>query len=67
MNRAKGEAEAQRLQAEALKAAGGNLVIQREWVSALASGRVKLPQVLVVNGDSGAVPPLMLDLGKYGK
>ena len=39
INRAKGEAEAQRLQAEALKASGGDLVIQREWVSALASGR----------------------------
>ena len=51
VNRAKGEAEAQRLQAEALRAAGGQLVIQREWVSAIASGRVQLPDVLVVNGD----------------
>jgi regulator of protease activity HflC (stomatin/prohibitin superfamily) len=66
INRAKGEAEAQRLQANALKASGGNLVIQREWVSALASGRVKLPDVLVINGKEGAVPPLLLDLGKYG-
>ena len=67
INRAKGEAEAQRLQAEALRANGGDLVIQREWVSALASGRVRLPEVLVVNGEKGAVPPLLLDLGKYSK
>lgn len=67
VNRAKGEAEAQRLQAEALRAAGGQLVIQREWVSAIASGRVQLPDVLVVNGDSGSIPPIMLDLGKYVK
>ena len=66
INRAKGEAEAQRLQANALKASGGNLVIQREWVSALASGRVKLPEVLVLSGKDGTLPPLLLDLGKYG-
>jgi prohibitin 1 len=66
INRAKGEAEAQRLQANALKASGGNLVIQREWVSALASGRVKLPEVLVLSGKDGTLPPILLDLGKYG-
>ena len=58
-NRAKGEAEAQRLQAEAPKASGV-IRIQRMGY-ALASGR-QLPEVLVVCGKDG-VPPLLLDLG----
>jgi regulator of protease activity HflC (stomatin/prohibitin superfamily) len=47
INRAKGRAEAARLEAIALQAQGGNLVLQREWIN---KWNGQLPQVTTGNG-----------------
>ena len=56
INRAKGKAEANRLEAESLKAQGGDLVIQKLF---LESWDGKLPVVMSGSGDT-----LLLDLNK---
>ncbi|MEB3358932.1 MAG: prohibitin family protein [Synechococcales bacterium] len=57
INRAKGKAEAQRLLAETLKAAGGELVLQKEAIEAWRQGGSQMPNVLVMTGkSSGGVP-----------
>ncbi|ACK64588.1 band 7 protein [Rippkaea orientalis PCC 8801] len=58
VNRAKGKAEAQRLLAETLKAQGGELVLQKEAIEAWREGGAKMPNVLVMGGEShgGGVP-----------
>lgn len=60
INRAKGKAEAQKLLAETLKSAGGELVLQKEAIEAWKSGGAQMPQVLV-GGDSSA-PPFLFNL-----
>jgi prohibitin 1 len=55
VNRAKGKAESQRLLAGTLKAAGGELVLQKEAIEAWKSGGAQMPQVLVV-GEGGQLP-----------
>ena len=47
INRAKGKAEAQRLLAETLKAQGGELVLQKEAISAWREGGSQMPEILV--------------------
>lgn len=61
INRARGKAEAQRLLAETLKAAGGDLVLQKEAIEAWRRGGAQMPRVLVMSGDdsSGGVPFLL--------
>ncbi|WP_448515115.1 prohibitin family protein [Parathermosynechococcus lividus] len=61
INRAQGKAEAQRLLAETLKAAGGQLVLQKEAIEAWREGGAQVPEVLVINGDGGT-PPFFLNL-----
>jgi len=56
INRAKGRSEAQRLIAETLKAAGGNLVLQKEAIEAWKAGGAQMPRVLVSGGNAGGVP-----------
>jgi regulator of protease activity HflC (stomatin/prohibitin superfamily) len=56
INRAKGKAEAQRLLAETLKAAGGELVLQKEAIEAWREGGAQMPKVLVVGKESPGVP-----------
>lgn len=56
INRAQGKAEAQRLLAETLKAAGGELVLQKEAIEAWKSGGAQMPKVLITGGDGGGVP-----------
>lgn len=56
INRAKGKAEAQRLLAETLKAAGGELVLQKEAIEAWREGGAQMPRVLVTGENSGSVP-----------
>lgn len=56
INRAKGKAEAQRLLAETLKAQGGELVLQKEAIEAWREGGARMPNVLVMGGDSPGVP-----------
>jgi len=56
INRAKGKAESQRLLAETLKAQGGELVLQKEAIEAWREGGAKMPNVLVMGGDSPGVP-----------
>ncbi|MGF1495203.1 MAG: prohibitin family protein [Elainellaceae cyanobacterium] len=56
INRAKGKAEAQRLLAETLKAAGGELVLQKEAIEAWRQGGSQMPNVLVMTGKSSGVP-----------
>ncbi|NES86586.1 MAG: prohibitin family protein, partial [Moorea sp. SIO2B7] len=56
VNRAKGKAEAQRLLAETLKAQGGELVLQKEAIEAWREGGARMPNVLVMGGESPGVP-----------
>jgi len=56
INRAKGKAEAQRLLAETLKAAGGELVLQKEAIEAWKQGGAQMPKVLVMGKEGGGVP-----------
>ena len=62
INEAKGDAEAQRLQAETLKAQGGELFLKKEAIEAWKVGGSQMPQVLVTGGDSDSVPEFILDL-----
>jgi prohibitin 1 len=62
INRAKGKAEAQRLLAETLKAAGGELVLQKEAIAAWREGGAQMPNVLVLGSDSPGVP-FLFNLG----
>lgn len=62
INRAKGKAEAQRLLAETLKAAGGELVLKKEAIEAWREGGAQMPKVLVMGGDAGGVP-FLFNLG----
>lgn len=56
INRAQGKAEAQRLLAETLKAAGGQLVLQKEAIEAWREGGAQMPKVLVMGKEGGGVP-----------
>lgn len=62
INRAQGQAEAQRLLAETLKEQGGQLVLRKEAIEAWRKGGAQMPEVLVMGGESGAVP-LLFNLG----
>ena len=62
INRARGRAEAQRLLAESLTGAGGDLVLQREAIDAWGRGGAQMPKVLVMGGDQ-ATPPFIFNLG----
>lgn len=64
INRARGQAEAQRLSAESLKAEGGDLVLKREAIDAWRSGGAQMPKVLVIGGSGNdtATPPFIFDL-----
>ncbi len=64
INRARGQAEAQRLSAESLKAEGGELVLKREAIDAWRSGGAQMPRVLVIGGSGNdtATPPFIFDL-----
>lgn len=62
INRAKGRAEAQRLLAESLTGAGGDLVLKREAIDAWGRGGAQMPKVLVMNDDT-ATPPFIFNLG----
>jgi regulator of protease activity HflC (stomatin/prohibitin superfamily) len=62
INRAKGKAEAQRLLAETLKSAGGQLVLQKEAIEAWREGGAQMPRVLVMGKDAGSVP-FLFNLG----
>ncbi|MDG2990926.1 prohibitin family protein [Candidatus Synechococcus calcipolaris G9] len=59
INRAQGKAEAQRLLAETLKSAGGQLVLQKEAIQAWREGGAKVPNVLVMGGEGSGVPFLL--------
>ncbi|MEB3355787.1 MAG: prohibitin family protein [Synechococcales bacterium] len=63
INRAKGKSEAQRLLAETLNAAGGELVLQKEAIAAWQEGGAQMPRVLVMGDDSTGGLPLLLNLG----
>ena len=67
INLAKGDAEAQRLQAETLKAQGGELFLKKEAIEAWKSGGAQMPQVLVTAGDSNSIPECILDLKNQKK
>lgn len=67
INLAKGDAEAQRLQAETLKAQGGELFLKKEAIEAWKSGGAQMPQVLVTAGDSNSIPEFILDLKNQKK
>lgn len=56
INRARGKAEAQKLLAETLKAAGGELVLQKEAIQAWREGGAQMPKVLVMGDQAGRVP-----------
>lgn len=56
INRAQGKAEAQRLLAETLKAAGGQLVLQKEAIEAWREGGAQMPKVLVMGKESASIP-----------
>jgi prohibitin 1 len=56
INRAQGKAEAQRLLAETLKAAGGQLVLQKEAIEAWREGGAQMPNVLVMGKESAGIP-----------
>jgi regulator of protease activity HflC (stomatin/prohibitin superfamily) len=56
INRAQGKAEAQRLLAETLKAAGGQLVLQKEAIEAWREGGAQMPKVLVMGKESSGIP-----------
>lgn len=64
INRAQGKAEAQRLLAETLKAAGGQLVLQKEAIAAWREGGAQMPNVLVMGGESPGVP-FLFNLPNY--
>ncbi|HEY9647715.1 MAG TPA: prohibitin family protein [Chroococcidiopsis sp.] len=68
INRAQGKAEAQRLLAETLKAAGGQLVLQKEAIEAWRDGGAQMPNVLVIGDKSPGVPFLfnLRDTGAGG-
>ncbi|HEY9805514.1 MAG TPA: hypothetical protein V6D04_03045, partial [Candidatus Obscuribacterales bacterium] len=59
---ARGRAEAQRLLAETLKAAGGQLVLQNEAIEAWRQGGSQMPEVLVMGDKSNSVP-FLFNLG----
>ena len=63
VNRAKGKAEAQRLLAETLKAQGGQLVLQKEAISAWREGGSQMPEVLVQGGKELPRVPFLFNLG----
>ncbi len=63
VNRAQGKAEAQRLLAETLKAQGGQLVLQKEAISAWREGGAQMPQVLVMGGKERTGVPFLFNLG----
>ncbi|MBD2464935.1 prohibitin family protein [Oscillatoria sp. FACHB-1407] len=65
INRAQGKAEAQRLLAETLKAAGGQLVLQKEAIEAWREGGAQMPNVLVLGDDAGGVP-FLFNLNNLG-
>ncbi len=56
--RAKGKAESARLEAEALKAQGGTLVLQKE---ALKKWNGVLPTQLIMTGDNDSIPNLIIN------
>ncbi len=56
INRAQGRAEAQRLLAETLREAGGQLVLQKEAIAAWREGGAQMPNVLVMGGESPGIP-----------
>jgi len=56
INRAQGRAEAQRLLAETLREAGGQLVLQKEAIAAWRDGGAQMPNVLVMGGESPGIP-----------
>ncbi len=64
INRAKGKAEAQRLLAETLKAQGGQLVLQKEAISAWREGGSQMPKVLVMGGPEQPGVPFLFNLGE---
>ena len=64
VNEAKGEAEAQRLQAETLKAQGGDLFLKKEAIEAWKAGGSQMPQVLVTGGNTDSVPEFILNLNQ---
>ena len=64
VNEAKGDAEAQRLQAETLKAQGGDLFLKKEAIAAWKAGGAQMPQVLVTGGNTDSLPEFILDLKK---
>ncbi|AFY61622.1 prohibitin family protein [Synechococcus sp. PCC 6312] len=59
INRAQGKAEAQRLLAETLKSAGGQLVLQKEAIEAWREGGAQVPDVLVFGGSGNDLPFLL--------
>lgn len=63
INRAKGQAEAQRLLAETLRAQGGELVLQKEAISAWKQGGSQMPRVLVIGNDTQSSVPFLFNLG----
>lgn len=67
INRAKGKAEAQRLLAETLKAQGGNLVLQKEAISAWREGGSQMPEVLVTSGSEQANAPFLFNFDDLPK
>lgn len=67
INRAKGKAEAQRLLAETLKAQGGNLVLQKEAISAWQEGGSQMPEVLVTGGSEQANAPFLFNFNDSSK
>ncbi|ABW28147.1 MULTISPECIES: prohibitin family protein [Acaryochloris] len=67
INRAKGKAEAQRLLAETLKAQGGNLVLQKEAISAWREGGSQMPEVLVTSGSEQANAPFLFNFNDLPK
>ena len=62
INRAKGNAEAQRLLAETLRAQGGELVLQKEAIEAWRQGGSQMPRTLVTGGEGGGIP-FLFNLG----
>ncbi len=67
VNRAKGRAEAQRLLADTLKDNGGQLVLQKEAISAWREGGAQMPKVLVMGKDGGGGVPFLFNLGDDAK
>lgn len=67
INRAQGKAEAQRLLADTLKAAGGELVLQKEAIEAWKSGGAQMPQVLVMRNGKNQNVPFLFNLGDVGR